>query len=140
MKKLFLSLMILCTIAACKKDGPDPVSGFESIVGKWRAVMHSKDGGATNMPIPEGEGSLLIFRFDGVIVNEAGYQPCCSPMSFVLNGQFVTVEPKAPVEADPSCITVDCYTCEDLKITVKSESEMVTEYCDGYATRFVREK
>lgn len=139
MKKISIAILAMLAMAACKKDKTDPIPEVASIVSKWRPVSYIRAGGDTVSLVGQ-DVNLLIFRFDGVMLNEKGYKPCCSPDSYMLNGKRFEVKPQAPVEEDPSCIFVDCIKCEDLKMTLLSDDELLIDYCLGTSTKYVREK
>jgi len=139
MKKISILIVMLFAMAGCKKHEPNPIPEIAPIMSKWRPVERIDSKGDT-ISVASEQTDFLVFRFDGVIVNEAGYKPCCSPNSYILNGQRFEVKPQAPVQEDPSCIYVDCFVCQDTKITQLSENELLIEYCLGNSIKFVREK
>jgi len=138
MNRIVLLVLLLFAFTNCKRDERDPISSFAGIAGTWRPIEHISPDSVT-VPVTNADSNIVIFRFDGVMLNKNGYKPCCAPTSYTVNGIFMEVKPLIPVELDPICALVNCGSCPDFRI-INSKPDELTTYCEGYSTRFIREK
>ncbi|TLU90310.1 hypothetical protein [Dyadobacter sediminis] len=138
MNRIVLFVLLLFAFTNCKKDERDPISSFANIAGTWRPIEHTSPDSVT-VPVTNAESNIVVFRFDGVMLNKNGYLPCCAPTSYTVNGISMQVKPLIPVELDPICALVNCASCPNFRI-VKNKPNELTTYCGEYSTRFVRER
>jgi hypothetical protein len=141
MTKSRLFILMLLTFAGCKKENnPVPSPEVASIVGKWRAVEYRQSRGDSTItqPLTEENSWVYEFRFDGVVLNERGYVPCCLPSIYYLNGKEFRPDRTVPAELDPSCAYSLCVACPEMKITQTSPDSLTIENCKNYFTTFVR--
>lgn len=145
MSKLSLVFLVLLVFLQCRKDDkvdPEPIPEIASIVGKWRVTNYIQTVGDSlfTSPVAKENSLLFVFRFDGVLVNENGYMPCCLPQKYFLNGNLFEAKPLAPVEYDPGCKYVDCAGCAEMTIKRPTADSLLIETCKGSYTTLVREK
>lgn len=111
MKRFLFALLLPILLVGCKKDDFEPTDQIKDLVGKWRLVAMETTVNGQKMweNAPETRKSYVVFRFDGVILNENGTSPCCSPGSLIVNGVPFTIKPLAPIPTKSSeCISVSC--------------------------------
>jgi hypothetical protein len=142
MTRLLLSILIILAFAGCRKENnPIPLEEIASIVGKWRVVEYRQVRGdsTTTQQVPKQNSWVYEFRYDGVVLNENGYVPCCLPSLYFLNGNEFKPKPAKPAELDPSCAYSLCAACPEMKITQTSPDSLTIETCQGSFTTFARE-
>ncbi|MCE7060300.1 hypothetical protein [Dyadobacter sp. CY343] len=144
MNKLLLILLVLIGFSQCKKDNPapEPLPEVASIVGKWRVIAYGRTVGDSLVtePVPAGERTVYEFRYDGMLLNEKGYLPCCISQRLVIDGKLFVPKPLGPVESDPSCIFLDCAPCPQVSITRPTADNLLIEPCTGIFMTLAREK
>jgi len=143
MSRGILLILLGFALTNCKKDAPEEIPPeISGIVGKWRSVEYTKlmgDSIATG-PIPRELSRVIIFRFDGVMLEEDGMQPCGTPNTYLLNNQVIEVKPHAPIPRTMDCTGMTGITCpEYFKINQRSANEIVTEYC-SVRLKYMREE
>lgn len=144
MSKLYFVLIVLAFVQCRENRNVDPVPLPEiaSIAGKWRVVAYSQALGDSMITdtVARENAAFYVFRYDGVLVNENGYMPCCLPRNYFLNGNFFEATPLKPVEYDPGCQYVYCAGCPEMTITTPTADNLLIETCQGTFTSLVREK
>jgi len=137
--------MVILTSVQCREDkkvDPEPLPKIASIVGKWRVIAYTQTLGDSLITdsVAKENSYLYVFRFDGVLVNEKGYMPCCLPQKYFLNGSLFEAKPLAPAEFDPSCEYVYCAGCPEMRITRPTAVSLLIETCKGSYISLVQEK
>lgn len=143
MNRTIRLILLGLALTSCKKDAPEEIPReISGIVGTWRSVEYTKfmgDSIDTGL-IPKELSRVIIFRFDGVMLEENGMQPCGTPSTYLLNGQLVEIKPHAPIPTTMDCRGMTSVPCpEHFKITQKSANEIVTEYC-SVRLKYMREE
>ncbi|TLU92061.1 hypothetical protein [Dyadobacter sediminis] len=138
MNRLIHFILLLFAFTNCKKDERDPVALLASLTGIWRPVERTSPDFVT-VAVTNAEPDILEFRFDGVILNRNGFRSCCTPNSYTVNGVYLNITPPLPAELDPLCIAASCVSCQDLHV-IQNKPDELTMYCNGNATKFIREK
>lgn len=136
--------MILLGFATtnCKKEVPEIPQEISGIVGKWRTVEYTQFMGDSIVTgsIPKELSRVIIFRFDGVMLEENGKQTCSTPNIYLLNDQLIEIKPQTPVPTTMDCTGMTSVPCpEHYKITQISTDEIATEYC-SVKLKYVREE
>lgn len=129
-------------ITNCKKDEFEIPQAISDIAGRWRSVEYTKymKDSIITAPIPRELSRVIIFRFDGVMLEENEIQPWGTPNTYLLNGELTVVKPQAPVPTTMDCTGMTGVTCpEHFKINQMSSNEITTEYC-SVKLRYVREE
>lgn len=142
MKRSILFILLGIALANCKKDVPDEIpQEISGIVGKWRSVEYTKfmrDSTVTGS-IPRELSRVIIFRFDGVMLEEDGNQPCGTPNIYLLNDKLIEIKPHAPIPTTMDCTGMTSGPCPDhFKIIQSFTNELSTEYC-SVRMKYVRE-
>jgi len=108
MKQILYAFLLPILLIGCKKDDFEPTAQIKDLVGKWRmvAMETTVNGQKIWENASETRESYVVFRFDGVILNENGDQPCCTPGSLIVNGVPFTIKPLAPISSE--CISASC--------------------------------
>ncbi len=142
MKTFALYVLVLFAFVQCKKENRDPLPEVASIVGKWRIVEYKqiRDDSTVTQKVSNADSYLYEIRYDGVLLNEAGYVPCCLPVEYSLNGKAFTPKPATALELDPVCSYSLCAPCPEMKLTLISPDRLTMETCTGYFSTFTREK
>jgi hypothetical protein len=142
MKRSILLILLVVTLAFCKnKDKePQPVPEMTGIVGKWRLVSTEYVSGDSTIvqTAAPGESNIIAFRYDGILLNEAGQAACCAPSAYVLNG--VKLEIKQVGDAppiNPQCSYVDCWAAREWKLTQEGDS-LTVEVGNSYKAKYVK--
>jgi len=138
MNRLILFILIGFAFTTCKKDERDPVAELAAITGTWKPIARTSSDFVTT-PVTNPEPDVIEFRYDGVMLNKNGFRPCCTPLSYTVNGIYMNIKPQAPAELDPVCATASCLSCQNFQVMQDNPDELIT-YCNGFSTRFVREK
>jgi len=143
MNRGILFILLGLALANCKKDEPEEIpQEISGIVGKWRSVEYTqmmRDSTVTGS-IPRELSRVIIFRFDGVMLEENGMQSCGTPNTYLLNNHLITVKPHAPVPTTMDCTGMTGARCpEHFKINQSTTNEIVTEYC-SVRLKYVREE
>jgi hypothetical protein len=142
MKRSSLLILLVVTLAFCKnkKEEPQPLPELTGIVSKWRLVSTESvrgDSVIVQQAAP-GEARIIAFRYDGILVNEAGQATCCAPAAYILNGVKFEIKPigTAP-PMDPQCIYVDCWSPPEWKLTQEGDT-LIIESVANYKEKYVR--
>ena len=145
MKNLILSGLLIVLISAChekKETVPEPLPVLEAIASKWRLVRseYKQMDSVIVQPVQNGEVSIIAFRYDGLLLNEAGQAACCAPSSYLINGKPFEIKQigEAP-PPDPKCIYADCFACPQWILTQEGDS-LTVELCPDAKMYYVREK
>lgn len=142
MNKNILLILLGFAITNCKKDEPGPPPEVASIVGRWRTVEYTEVKGDSILThsIPKEQSRIIIFRFDGVMLEENGKQSCGTPGAYLLNDKLIEVKPQEPVPTTIDCTGLVGIWCpEYFKIIQRSSNEIATEWCT-MKLRYVREE
>ncbi|MCE6988639.1 hypothetical protein [Dyadobacter sp. CY323] len=143
MTRFLLSILILLAFAGCRKENnPIPLREITPIVGKWRVIDQRQVRGDSTIiePVPKQNSWVYEFRYDGVLLNESGYVPCCLPSQYFLNGREFKPKPDKPAVLDPACAYSLCAACPELNVTQTHPDTLFIETCKGNFKTFVREK
>ncbi|KAA6438334.1 hypothetical protein FEM33_16700 [Dyadobacter flavalbus] len=144
MKKPLFILIFLAFVQCreSRKADPEPLPEIAAIAGKWRVIGYSRASGDSLITdtVARENAVFYMFRYDGVLVNEKGFRPCCLPQNYFLNGKFFEAKPLKPVEFDPACQNVYCAGCPEMAITTPAADNLLIETCKGTYTSLVREK
>ncbi|GGB96508.1 hypothetical protein [Dyadobacter sediminis] len=144
MKKTLFILTFLAFVQCreSRKVDPEPLPEIASIAGKWRVIAYSRASGDSLITdtVTTENAAFYVFRYDGVLVNENGYRPCCLPQNYFLNENFFEAKPLKPVESDPACQYVYCGGCPEMTLTTPTADNLLMETCKGTYTSLVREK
>lgn len=105
---ILLTTFFLLTIS-CSKDKNNPTTQITKVAGKWVLIETEEmvNGQKVWVKIDSKNSYTLEMTPTGVLLNEDGYRPCCSPNKITLNG-IKYIVPISGYEADPSCILVSC--------------------------------
>ena len=139
MKRPFLLLGIIFLLSGCKKDD-SPVSAIENIVGKWRLVAYETLQNGERVWVqmdPASQSNSMNIRRDGLIVDDLGFLPCCSPESLNINGTSFKIIRNPDVGSAPMCMYVNCYACPVLNIE-HSGNEMTTTSCNDFQMKYIK--
>ncbi|HWV32162.1 MAG TPA: hypothetical protein VN038_21020 [Dyadobacter sp.] len=140
MKTPLFSIILLFVLAACEKDSPKPDPEIKTIVGKWKHTAYEKNVNGSNIWVPiDGEPNYIVFRYDGVILDENGCRNC-APDSYYVNGRLFQAVPKEDVKNNDSCPMVDCISCATWDIE-QSNNELIITSCKPSNTKskYIRE-
>ncbi|MPR33737.1 hypothetical protein [Salmonirosea aquatica] len=141
MKRYLYILAIPLFLLNCKKDEvPDPLPTIKELVGRWRLVATETTVDGEKVWESATASYYLIFRFDGVILNENGNRPCCTPGSLIVNGVPFTIKPLAPVSSE-FCGNVSCLYMPNLILQQNADTLIVTPGIENphYRSRYLRE-
>lgn len=141
MKRLLYFSLFLLTLSNCKDDAdavPQNLS-TQSLPGKWllteteQTINGKQVWQAANIARPE----YIIFRSDGVILNEKEEANCCSPTVLNINNKKFEIIPQQPVNYTEDCSQIFCGSCPVWDIEMKG-NEMIISKCQTPRSRYVR--
>jgi len=142
MKRYLYILLVPLLLLNCKKE-PAPLPAIKEVVGRWRldAVEKTVNGQQIWEKVPADPPSHLVFRFDGVILDENGLPWCCVPDSLIVNGTPFKIKPLASIPENPQCHLVDCAACSSWDLEQKENELTLTSNCEfvHYRRRYLRE-
>jgi hypothetical protein len=132
MKRLLYFSVILLFLSNCKNDSDAVSMDFmpQSVPGKWllteteQTVNGKQVWQAANVVQPE----YIIFRSDGVILNEKEEASCCSPQILNVNNKQFEIKPQQPVNFTQDCSQIFCGSCPVWDIELKGD-EMIISKC-----------
>jgi len=139
MRKLLCFLFVLLALGSCRKDEPEPEPGFKNLAGRWLVTAREEMSNGEKVWVPSTASApvYLIFRFDGLIINERGETGCCFSYDYIVNGEKISVIPKAELKYPGNCALVDCFSCT-LGLDFSGDDLIVTG-CFGFKTKYVRD-
>jgi hypothetical protein len=145
MKRLLYLPLYFLVLLSCKKDNPDVQSAAEylsisSIAGSWKLAEVEKitiDKQKVWEAVPAAQSVVMIFRNDGVILNEDGKPFCCAPTSLIINDHLAEIKPQSPIPANETCALVNCTNCPTWEIELKA-NEMIVTACNKTRMKYVR--
>lgn len=142
MKRYLYILLLPLFLLNCKKE-PTPLRAIKKIVGRWRldAVEKTVNGQKVWEKVSFDSPSYLVFRFDGVILDEKGFPWCCSPNTLVVNGTPFKIKPQDKVPTNPQCALINCYSCPSWNLEQKENELVLASECEfqNYRSRYLRE-
>ncbi|WP_221391644.1 hypothetical protein [Dyadobacter sp. NIV53] len=140
MKQFIAYLLLILLLSDCKKSAVDPetLPEIKNIAGKWRSDSYERTINGKKV-WEKVTANYIIFRFDGVLLENNGLPACCTPESYNINGKPFQIVPKTPLDHNPQCDLIDCIICESWDIE-QIDNEMIITYCImGGRIKYVRE-
>nr|WP_295921995.1 hypothetical protein [uncultured Dyadobacter sp.] len=142
MNRYLLLLLTILALTDCKdKKDPGPLPELQELVGKWRLVGYEHVNGDTVMKesVRKENSQLVQFRYDGILLNELGQSSCCSPSSYLLNGQVFDIKTiGAAPPTSQQCYLVLCGTCPQWQLTLQGDS-LAVQVCTDSKMMYLRE-
>lgn len=142
MKKLILLCFVLLVLSNCKKNDPESDPAFGGIAGSWRLTGFEKV--VNNKKIWETvdakQQTVFSFRSDGVMLDMNGLPTCCASSNYIVNGTHYKVVAKAEVPLNLLCASVDCITCDTLKMEVTGDELKITSCLELSSAKYTRAK
>jgi len=145
MKRLLYLPLYFLVLLSCKKDSLEVQSAAEylsvsSIAGSWKLTEAERvtiDNQKIWETVPEAQSFIMIFRNDGVILNEDGKPFCCAPTSLIINDQLMEIKPQSPIPANETCSLVNCINCPTWEIKLTG-NQMIVTACNKTRMKYVR--
>jgi len=111
-----------------------------SITGSWKLAETEKitiDNQTVWEAVPSTQSFIIIFRNDGVILNEDEKPLCCAPTSLIINDQLLEIKPQSPIPANKDCELVNCINCPTWEIELIG-NQMIIKACNKARMKYVR--
>ena len=135
----YLVLALWALLLGCHRVEKVSPEALKPLVGRWQLVAYEQNqGGVTTwVEVPAAEASILLVRYDGVLLNGQGLPWCCAPPTIQLNGTLIEIIPRAEVPRNPTCDLVDCMGCATLDLDLDADTLLLTN-CSGGQMRYLR--
>jgi hypothetical protein len=142
MKQFIYLSLLLMMLSNCKEseDTPPMSLATQTVSGKWllKETEQIVNGKLVWQPSNALSPGYIIFRSDGVIMNEEGKVSCCAPKLLNINNKQFEIKPDKAFEYAEDCSQIFCGSCPVWDIELKGD-EMIISPCQVPRNKYVRQ-